>query len=234
MTNIINQTEALKLLKENKISKLIDNTLLRNNANKKEIEDFICESLKYNFYSVCLNPCWVKKAKELIQDKMEITTVVGFPLGSNTIKVKLLETEESINSGATEIDMVINIGLFKSKKYKEVEDEISKIKRICGNLILKVIIESSFLNEDEIITITKIVENSGADFIKTSTGFLNKKVTIKEIQIIKNAISGNLKIKASGGIRNFLTMKKFIHAGATRIGTSNGIKIIKEIMEFNR
>ncbi len=232
MKNIVTNEEAIQFLTNNKIERVIDNTILRQDATEEDIEDFILQSLKYNFWSVCLNPVWVKRAKELTDGKIGITTVVGFPLGANTTETKLFETEEAIKSGATEIDMVINIGWLKAKRYKEVEQEISKIKNISANLILKVIIETCLLTKEEIITIIKIIENSGADIVKSSTGFSKHGATVEDIKFIKSVISNkNIGIKASGGIKDFETVKEMIYAGATRIGTSNGFKIIKELIE---
>ncbi|HOJ63531.1 MAG TPA: deoxyribose-phosphate aldolase [Spirochaetota bacterium] len=231
MKIILSHNEALSLLNEGKIEKLIDNTLLKLDATEKEIEDFIFESLKYNFHSICIHPCWLEFAKALIKNNMQLTTVIGFPLGATTTKTKCNETEESLSNGATEIDMVINIGFLKSKKYKRVEEEIKKIRSICSNFILKIIIEASLLTKDEIINITKISEECDADFIKTSTGFAKEGARIEDIEIIKNSLSNKkIGIKASGGIKNLEILKNMIYAGATRIGTSNGIKIIKEFI----
>lgn len=224
--DIITNKDAINLLESNRIERLIDNTLLKPEATEKEIEEFVMNSLPYNFYSLCVSPCWVKFVKELIKNSSQLTTVVGFPNGTNTTSVKLFETDEAITNGATEIDMVINIGFLKSKKYEEIENEIRVIKSICNNLILKVIVETCLLTKEEIITIAKIVENSGADFVKTSTGFSKYGARIEDIQLIKSNVK--IGIKASGGIKDFQILKDMIYAGATRIGTSNGIKIIKE------
>ena len=223
---MITNNEAIDFLETKYLSKLIDNTLLKQDATETEIGNFIEESSKYNFASVCINPCWVALAKNILKKKTKVTTVIGFPLGANKTEIKEKETEAAIKDGADEIDMVINIGLLKSKNYKYVGNEIKIIKDICGKLMLKTIIETCLLSKDEIVIISKIAMDNGADFVKTSTGFSKEGADEKDILLIRQNIRDHIGIKASGGIRDFEKLKKMILNGATRVGTSNGIAII--------
>ena len=220
--------EALTLLENGAVSKLIDNTLLARDATEKNVSAFLEESLKYEFASVCINPCWVSLAKSIVNSKITISTVVGFPNGANTTVIKEKEAYLALEDGAGELDMVINIGKFKSNDLKYIENEIKFIKNIVGNNVLKVIIETCLLSEDEIIRISKIIEQSGGDYVKTSTGFSNYGATVEDVKIIKSAVSEQIGVKASGGIKNYSLLKNMIYSGATRIGTSMGIDIIRE------
>jgi len=211
------------------LARLIDHTLLKSDANIDDIKRLCEEAIKYHFFSVCINPCYVKIVKDFLQKKdVKICTVISFPLGASTIKNKMNETEEAIKNGADEIDMVMNIGMFKSNKYDYVYDEISSIKKIVKNRILKVIIETSVLNQDEKIKASMLVKKSGADFVKTSTGFSQGGATKEDILLIRKTIGNNFGIKASGGIKTYKQAIELIEAGATRIGSSSSVKIMEE------
>lgn len=210
------------------LNKFIDHTLLKADAKKEEIEKLCEEALDYNFKSVCINPTWVKYASELLNNStVEVCTVIGFPLGANSSKTKKIETENAIEDGATEVDMVINIGALKSGDLKTVEEDIRLVVEAANSkAIVKVIIETSLLTDEEKVTVSKIIEKLGADFVKTSTGFSTGGATLSDVSLIRANISDSMGIKASGGIRDKETAIKMINAGATRIGASSGIKIV--------
>lgn len=212
------------------VAKYIDHTLLKPDVDLSQIKKLCKEALKYEFYSVCVNPCRVKESARYLKDSsILVCSVVGFPLGANTTAVKLMEIESCLYNGAIEIDMVMNVGLFKEGKYKIVKDEIMRAKKIIGNKTLKIIIETKLLTEKEIVIASKCVEESGAEFIKTSTGFSNGKITPEIIYLIQKSISSITKIKASGGIKTFKQVQEILGAGANRIGTSSGVIIMEEI-----
>ena len=215
------------------IPKYIDHTLLRATATEKEIIQLCNEAVEYDFYAVCVNGCYVRTCWESLSahnknktPAVKIASVVGFPLGAMDSISKINESEDAIKNGATEIDMVINLSFLKSRKYDEVEYEIKKIKEVIGHNILKVIIETCYLDEEEKKIATKIVCNAGADFVKTSTGFGPGGATIEDILLMKSVTQNKIQIKASGGIRDYETAIRYIDAGVTRIGTSNGIQIV--------
>jgi len=209
------------------IAKYIDHTLLKPNAQKEDIKKLCREAAEYNFASVCVNPYYVPLAKkELSNSEVKVCTVVGFPLGADKPKVKIKETKKLLEDGADEIDMVINIGALKDKDYDMVLDEISQIKKLCGDRILKVIIETSYLSDEEKIKACELCVKANADFVKTSTGFSDKGATAEDVKLMKANISENMKVKASAGIRSYEDAVKMIEAGAERIGTSAGIKIV--------
>ena len=185
------------------------------------------DAIRYNTASVCIPPSFVKKAKEYVNEKMKVCTVIGFPNGYNTTDVKVFETSNAIQNGADEIDMVINIGMLKEKEYDAILNEINEIKKACGDKILKVIIETCLLTEEEKIKMCDIVSNSNADFIKTSTGFSTAGATIEDIKLFKKHIKNDKKIKAAGGISSFEDAERFIEEGASRLGTSRLVKIEK-------
>lgn len=205
----------------------VDHTLLLQTATWPEIKALCDDAIKYNTASVCIPPCFVKQAKEYVQDKMVICTVIGFPNGNATTASKVFETKDAISNGATEIDMVINIGQLKEGNYDYVLNEIKAIKETCGNLILKVIIETCLLTEEEIIKMSELVTASGADFIKTSTGFSTGGATFKDVELFATHVGEGVKIKAAGGISSFDDAEKFIELGAERLGTSRLVKIMK-------
>ncbi len=209
------------------LNKYIDHTLLRPTATPNEIEKLCLEAIKYDFFAVCVNGCYVSLAKELLKDTtIKIATVIGFPLGAMSSKAKAFEAENCILEGATEIDMVLNIGLLKAGEYKKVEEDIRIVKNAIGNNVLKVIFENCYLSDEEIQQACKISINAGADFIKTSTGFGTSGATVNDVMLMAKEAKNQIKIKASGGIRDFATAKQYIDLGVERIGTSSGIQIV--------
>lgn len=210
----------------NKILSAVDHTLLSQTATWEEIKTICDDGIKYNVASVCIPASYVKKAKEYVGNKLKICTVIGFPNGYSTAKTKVYETKDAIENGADEIDMVINIGNLKDGLYDVVEEEIKQIKDACGDKILKVIIETCLLTKDEKIKMCEIVTNSGADFIKTSTGFSTSGATFEDISLFKEYVGNNVKIKAAGGIKTLDDAEKFINLGASRLGTSRIIKLV--------
>ena len=205
----------------------IDHTLLKPSATTENIIQLCEEAKKYNFFAVCINGSFVKLAKrELINSNVKIVAVVGFPLGTTAISIKVLETKTCINDGADEIDMVINVGMLKSKDFKYLENEIQAVKNEVGDRVLKVIIETCYLTNEEKKVVCEIAMNAGADFVKTSTGFGTNGATIADVKLIKEVLKGQLSIKASGGIRDKETALNYISMGVSRIGTSSGIKIV--------
>ncbi|MFA7550239.1 MAG: deoxyribose-phosphate aldolase [Sedimentibacter sp.] len=208
------------------IMKYVDHTLLKAYATWEEIRILGEEAIKYNTASVCVPPNYVKRLHDTYGEKLNICTVVGFPLGYSTTEAKIEECVQALKDGVNEIDMVINISDVKNKDYKSVEDEIRKIKEIVGEHILKVIVETCYLTEVEKIEMCHAVTNAGADYIKTSTGFGTGGATLEDVQLIKKYIGNNVRIKASGGIRTLKDMEAFIDAGCSRLGTSSAIKLI--------
>jgi deoxyribose-phosphate aldolase len=194
------------------------------------IENLCNEAKKYNFYAVCINPYYVKLAKNILRNSnVKIATVIGFPLGANTGKIKALEAEESIKDGADELDMVINIAALKNKDYDKVKEDIEEVvKKAKGNALVKVIIETCLLTEDEKVRACNLSLEAGANFVKTSTGFNGKGATVEDIRLIKSVVGDKMKIKASGGIRDYETAIKMIEAGANRIGASSSVKIVQD------
>ena len=207
----------------------IEHTLLKPTATIKDIIDLCDDAKYYDFYGVCVNSCYVYlAANELKNHPAKVIATVGFPLGTPHKNAKVAEAKQAIKDGAAEIDMVINLGLYHSELTKSVSEEIRAVKKVIGNKILKVIIETYYLNESEIQSVCEIVRLAGADFVKTSTGFGSKGATLKDVQKIKEAVGDKLGIKASGGIKTAQQVINFIKQGATRIGTSNGVAIIYE------
>ena len=211
-------------------NKYFDHTMLAPQATSTDIDKLIKEAIKYDFKSVCIAPSYIKYAKEqLAKTDVLICTVIGFPLGYNATSVKVYETKIALDHGADEIDMVINIGRFKNKEYEYVLNEIKAIKEVCDNKVLKVIVETALLTNQEIKTITEIVLKSGADFIKTSTGFSFRGASFEDVEIMKSIAQDKLLIKASGGIKTGEDALKMIKLGASRLGTSKTVQIIEEI-----
>ena len=215
------------MINKNEILSKVDHTFLKQTATWSDIKELCDDAIKYNTASVCIPPSFVKKAKEYVSEKMKVCTVIGFPNGYNTTGVKVFETKDAIKNGADEIDMVINIGMLKEKEYDAILNEINEIKKACGDKILKVIIETCLLTEEEKIKMCDIVSNSNADFIKTSTGFSTAGATIEDIKLFKKHIKNDKKIKAAGGISSFEDAERFIEEGASRLGTSRLVKIEK-------
>ena len=213
------------------LNKYIDHTMLKAYAQEKDIIKLCDEADKYKFKSVCINPCYVSLVKsylEKLKSTVKICTVVGFPLGQNTIETKVFEAQNAINNGAEEIDMVINIGALLDKKFEYIEKEISDIRKICEGKILKVIIETCYLDEGNIKIMTEICNKLNVDYIKTSTGFGTRGASENDVIIMNKYKNNKLQIKASGGISDKKVAERMIELGATRLGTSKSINIIKE------
>ncbi len=204
-----------------------DHTLLRRDCGEDEIAALCDEARRYGCASVCIPPCHVAFAKAQVGDKMKICTVIGFPNGYNTTATKVFETEQAVKEGADEIDMVINIGLLKEKRYDDLLGEIKAIREVCRGKILKVIIETCTLTDEEKIKMCEIVGLSGADYIKTSTGFAGGGATKEDIALFSKNVPSHLKIKAAGGIRSLDDAEDFVKLGALRLGTSAIVKIVK-------
>jgi deoxyribose-phosphate aldolase len=214
------------------INKYIDHTLLKAAATEDDIVALCKEARGLQFYSVCINSGYVSLAKKsLVGTGVKICTVVGFPLGAMSTEAKIFETQQALKDGAEEVDMVINIGELKSKNFKKVEEEIRAIKEIVEDKILKVIIETCYLSPQEIVIASELAVKAKADFVKTSTGFGTDGAKMEDIELMKSAVNGMAKIKASGGIKNLDTALSYIEAGVERIGTSSGVSIVKEIRE---
>ncbi|MBQ6718436.1 MAG: deoxyribose-phosphate aldolase [Clostridia bacterium] len=212
-----------------KILSYVDHTLLSQSATWDEIKAILDDGIKYGCASCCIPASFVKQAKEYVGDRVAICTVIGFPNGYSTTATKCFETEDAIKNGADEIDMVINIGWLKDKKHDLILDEIKAIKAACQGKILKVIIETCLLTDDEKVKMCEIVSRSGADFIKTSTGFSTAGATKHDVQIFADNVASHLKIKAAGGISSLEDAEDFINIGATRLGTSRIVKIVKAL-----
>lgn len=209
------------------IMKHVDHTLLLQTSTWEEIKEICDDAIKYQTASVCIPPSFVKEASDYVQGKMAVCTVIGFPNGYMTTKTKEFETKDAILNGASEIDMVINIGWLKDKKYDLVEEEIRILKAACGEKILKVIIETCLLTEEEKIKMCEIVTKAGADYIKTSTGFSTAGATFADIELFAKHIGPNVKMKAAGGISSMEDAKRFLKLGVDRLGTSRMIKLVK-------
>ena len=212
---------------QKEILSMVDHTLLLQTATWEEIQAICDDGIKYETASVCIPTCYVKQAKDYMGDKCKVCTVIGFPNGNYTTDVKVFETKDALNNGADEIDMVINVGMLKAGEYDYVLNEIKAIKEACGDHILKVIIETCLLTEEEKIKMCEIVTEAGADFIKTSTGFSTAGATFADVELFAKYVGPNVKIKAAGGISSMDDAEKFIELGATRLGTSRIVKIVK-------
>ena len=204
-----------------------DHTLLLQTATWDEIRAICDDGMKYQTASVCIPPCYVKQAKEYVGDRLAICTVIGFPNGDSTTAVKCFETAEALREGADEIDMVIHVGDLKAGNDDKILEEIRAIKAVCGDKILKVIIETCLLTEDEKLRMCRIVTESGADYIKTSTGFSTAGATREDVALMRANVGAHVKVKAAGGIASLQDAEDFIHLGADRLGTSRVVKIIK-------
>ncbi len=211
-----------------KLNKFIDHTLLKANATSDQIDNLCKEAIENDFYSVCVNGSYVKRCLENLKNtNIKIAVVVGFPLGSVTTNTKVFEAKEAINLGADEIDMVINVSKLKDKDYGYVENEIREVKEAIGDKILKVIIETCYLSDEEKVIACKLSIKANADFVKTSTGFGTNGATYDDVKLIKNTVMNKIKIKASGGIKDKEIAKKYIELGVQRLGTSSGVDIVK-------
>ena len=212
------------------IAQMIDHSLLKPEVTKEQIRKLCEEGKKYGFTSVCVNPVWVSLCVELLKESpVKVCTVSGFPLGANKPEIKAKEAEIAVREGADEIDMVANIGALKSGDFKLVEKDIRAVRNAMGDeKILKVIIETAVLTDEEKIKATEIVMDCGGDFVKTSTGFGYSGATVEDVKLLKGVVGDRIRIKASGGIRDYATALELIQVGANRIGTSSGVKIVEE------
>ncbi len=214
------------------LNKYIEHTLLKQDAKKAEIINLLDEAKEYNFLGICVNPSFVKLAKQHLKDtNINVVMVIGFPLGQTTCESKVLETIDAVKNGADEIDMVLNCGKLKDGEYDYIVNEISDIKTACQGKNLKVILETDLLSKDEIKTACELCVKGGADFVKTSTGFVKNGVGAKaeDVKLMYETVNAHgLEVKASGGIRDKETAIKMIEAGATRLGTSSGVKICSD------
>jgi len=216
-----NRMEVKEILKH------VDHTLLLQPSTWEEIKQICDDAMKYETASVCIPPCYVKQAADYMQGRIAVCTVIGFPNGNMTTKTKEFETKDAIANGASEIDMVINIGWLKDKKYDLLEEEIRTLKAACGERILKVIIETCLLTDEEKVKMCEIVTAAGADYIKTSTGFSTGGATFDDVKLFAEHVGKNVKIKAAGGISSLSDAEKFLSLGADRLGTSRIVKIVK-------
>ena len=212
---------------QKKVLGIVDHTLLNVTATWEEIKQILDDAIAFGCASACIPAGYVKEAADYVDGKLAICTVIGFPNGYNTTAVKVFETKDAIANGAEEIDMVINIGALKNKRYQEIEDEIRQIHEACNGKILKVIIETCLLTEEEKIKMCEIVTNAGAEYIKTSTGFSTSGATFADVELMRKYIGAEVKVKAAGGISSFDDAEEFMRLGADRLGTSRLIKIMK-------
>lgn len=213
----------------NNIASIIDHTLLKPEALEKDIEKLVAEAKRYNFASVCVNPFWVKPASELLKgSSTKVCTVIGFPLGATTTETKAFEAKDAIAKGAQEVDMVMNIGALKERSIELVAEDIKAVVRATeGKALVKVIIETSLLTDEEKILACEIAVKAGAHFVKTSTGFSTGGATVEDVALMRKTVGKDIGVKASGGVRNIEDLEKMVLAGATRIGTSAGVAIVE-------
>ncbi|MFQ6807784.1 MAG: deoxyribose-phosphate aldolase [Blautia sp.] len=216
-------------MEKREILKRLDHTLLKQTATWEQIRGLCEEGMEYQVASVCIPPCYVKKAKDYVQEGLKICTVIGFPNGNMTTAAKVFETEDAVKNGADEIDMVINLGMVKDREYEGVLAEIQAVKKACHGKLLKVIIETCLLTEEEKIELCKVVTMSGADYIKTSTGFSTGGATFADVELMRKHVGKEVKVKAAGGIASVEDAEKFISLGADRLGTSRLISLLEEV-----
>ena len=210
-----------------KVLGAVDHTLLGVPSTWEEMKVILDDAIAFGTASACIPPAYVKEAAEYVDGKLAICTVIGFPNGYNTTATKVFETKDAIANGAEEIDMVINVGMLKNKRYTELEEEIRQIHEACGDKILKVIIETCLLTEEEKIKMCEIVTSAGAEYIKTSTGFSTGGATFADVELMRKHVGADVKVKAAGGISSFDDAEKFMSLGADRLGTSRLVKIMK-------
>lgn len=210
------------------LNKYIDHTILKATASNADVQKLCAEAIEHKFYSVCVNGCYVADAKHLLQGTdVKVAAVVGFPLGAMTTAAKVFEAKEAVENGASEIDMVINVAKLKDGEFEYVENEIRQIKEAIGDNVLKVIIETCYLTDEEKVKACELSLGAKADFVKTSTGFGTDGATYEDVKLMKSVVGDNAKVKASGGVRDKETAQKYINLGAERLGTSSGIDIVK-------
>lgn len=211
----------------NKILSICDHTLLLQTSTWEEIRGICDDAMKYHTASVCIPPCYVKQAKEYLHGQIPVCTVIGFPNGNHTTACKVFETKDAVANGADEIDMVINVGMLKAKEYDYVLNEMKEIREACQGRVLKVIIETCLLTDEEKIKMCELVTKSGADYIKTSTGFSTAGATFSDVELFAKHVGEGVKIKAAGGIGSIEDAEKFMELGASRLGTSRIVKLVK-------
>ena len=210
------------------LNKYIDHTILKATASSSDVQKLCEEAIEHEFYSVCVNGCYVADAKQLLQGTdVKVAAVVGFPLGAMTTAAKVFEAKEAVENGASEIDMVINVAKLKDGEFEFVENEIRQIKEAIGDNVLKVIIETCYLTDEEKVKACELSLAAKADFVKTSTGFGTGGATYEDVKLMKSVVGDNAKVKASGGVRDKETAQKYVELGAERLGTSSGIDIVK-------
>ena len=210
------------------LNKYIDHTILKATASSSDVQKLCEEAIEHEFYSVCVNGCYVADAKQLLQGTdVKVAAVVGFPLGAMTTAAKVFEAKEAVENGASEIDMVINVAKLKDGEFEYVENEIRQIKEAIGDKVLKVIIETCYLTDEEKVKACELSLVAKADFVKTSTGFGTGGATYEDVKLMKSVVGDNAKVKASGGVRDKETAQKYVELGAERLGTSSGIDIVK-------
>lgn len=209
-------------------NRLIDHTLLAPDATEAQIRKLCEEAKQYDFASVCVNPCYVAFCQRQLEgSRVHVCTVIGFPLGATSTESKIFEAEQALEDGADEIDMVINVGALKDKRYRYVENEIHRLKKACGDKVLKVILETCLLTDDEKVKACELAKSAGADFVKTSTGFSKGGATVHDVELMRKTVGPAMGVKASGGVRSKEEMVAMVKAGATRIGTSHGVELMK-------
>lgn len=223
----------MEITKE-KLASMIDHTLLKPEASEADIKKLCDEAIGYRFHSVCVNPSYVGLARQCLENSgVKVCTVIGFPLGATTTRAKVSEAIDAVENGATELDMVLNIGMLKSKNYDRVLNDIKSVvgesKKLKEGILVKVILETCLLAKDEKVKACELALEAGADFVKTSTGFSTGGATVEDIKLMRNTVGPNVGVKASGGIRDLKTAIEMIEAGATRIGASSSVKIINEL-----
>ncbi|MCD6132101.1 MAG: deoxyribose-phosphate aldolase [Candidatus Hydrothermae bacterium] len=218
-----------QIISRDEVATLIDHTNLKPTSTPRDIENLIEEAIRHRFKTICINPCYVRLAAQKLEgSRIEVCTVIGFPLGQNTTEIKIRETERALEDGASEFDMVLNVGKLKAGDYEYVKNEIAAIKKIVGDKILKVIIETAYLEDTEKVKATELIIEAGADFVKTSTGFGPGGATVYDVLILSAVVQGKIGVKAAGGIRSYEDALKMITAGATRIGASRSVQIVTE------
>ena len=215
-------------MEKREILKRLDHTLLKQTATWEQIRTLCEEGMEYKAASVCIPPCYVKKARDYVQERLKICTVIGFPNGNMTTAAKVFEAKDAVKNGADEIDMVINLGMVKEQNYEGVLAEIQEIKKACHGKLLKVIIETCLLTEEEKIKLCQVVTRAGADYIKTSTGFSTGGATFADVELMRNHVGKDIKVKAAGGIASVEDAEKFIALGADRLGTSRLISLLEK------
>ncbi len=214
-----------------RFEKYFDHTMLKPDASEEEILQLCTEALQYEFASVCANPCRTALAARVLKGStVKVCTVIGFPLGASPTLVKVCETEKAVKDGAQEIDMVLHIGALKDHAYKEVLTDIEEVKRACGGALLKVIIETCLLTDEEKVRACELAVEAGADYVKTSTGFSSGGATVEDVALMRRTVGERAGVKASGGIRDLQTAKAMIEAGADRLGTSATVQIVKSVI----